>query len=128
MSRKLKPLCFTLAPDTLPIYVHVAYSDWDTAIKYYRRKTGCKDLTVDDLESDASCSAWDNHILLWFRPNHGRAANQFAALVSHECIHAAFKMANRLGTMFDPGVQEPMCYFVQYLVQNITGKIWRIIK
>ena len=117
----MKCLKFTLEPDTLPIYIHVIFSDsFEEKIKFFREKTGEPKLEKEDRHSgNASFSIYQNHCLFEFDLKD-RSISQWVGLIAHEAVHASWFIEKELGDMFDYNIQEPQCYLVQYLTQRIT--------
>ena len=132
MSKKPCHLEFSLYPKIYPISIHVVYSDDESRIdKFFKKATGCKDLerlACDVVvKSDALVSLHKSHILMEFRPDKNRNGSVFAGLVAHEAVHASWRLERIVGDCFDMNIQEPQCYFVQYLVGEITDRVWEYL-
>ena len=132
MSKKPCHLEFSLYPKIYPISIHVVYSDDEGRIeKFFRKVTGEKDLVRQPCDvtvrPDALVSSYQDHILMEFRPDKNRSGSVFAGLVAHEAVHASWRLERIVGDCFDMNIQEPQCYFVQYLVGEITDRVWEYL-
>ena len=126
----MKQLNFELSPDVLPITVFVSYGeDTEEALKYFHKQT---DLRFDVNGSHSGC-VWvdtkaDNRkgykTFLFIRGDKKRPGAGLAGLVAHEAVHISYILSECAGSFFDPRIQEPQCYFVQFLVECICDRIW----
>lgn len=132
MSKK-KEIChqFSLYPDVYPIEVHVSFcSDEEKTKKFFRKMTKEPNLEITNSTdfANARFSMYDKYCLFEFYPDLERSPSQLAGLVSHEAVHATWYIERWLGDIFDNNIQEPQCYLVQYLTQNILFEIWNYLK
>lgn len=123
-------LAFSFYLDVYPIDIHVCYSeDKNKTEKYFQKKTGEPKLErYGNLESSARTSAYKYHILIEIKPEAARSPNQLASIVAHEAVHTSWMIEKQIGDLFDSNIQEPQCYLVQYITQEITRRIWTFIR
>jgi|DEB0MinimDraft_3_1074331.scaffolds.fasta_scaffold00025_31 hypothetical protein len=129
MDRARGFLGFSLLPEIYPVSIHVVYSDDEERIgKFFSKAVGEDELVRQPCDitvrPDALVSSYGEHILMEFRPDEKRGGAALAALVAHEAVHASWRLERIVGDCFDMNIQEPQCYFVQYLVGEITNRIW----
>lgn len=121
---------FSFYLELYPIDIHVCYSNnQDKIEKYFKKKTNESKLErYGNMEVSARTSRYKDHILIEIKPEAARHANQFAALIAHESVHASWMIEKQLGDLFDSNIQEPQCYIVQFITQYITRKVWTFIR
>lgn len=119
---------FSLYPDIYPIEIHFAYTEKEEAYKYFRKVTKTPDLGFEDVPGDATTSKYKNYLFIWIEPSAKRSKSQLVGLFAHEAVHASYLMADFMGSMFNKEAQEPQAYFVQYLMQQFTYRLWGRIR
>lgn len=109
-----------------PIHICVAYSsDKDKRLEYFRKILKEPEFYfTESHESSASIAVFKKYLLFEFEPDPERSAEQLAGLVAHEACHATYFIQEKIGNIFNNDIQEPQCYFIQYLTQLILERIW----
>ncbi len=117
----MKSLNFTLEPDVYPVFIDVIFTnDYEERDEFFKKVTGQKDLQTRP-PSNGSLHVYENHFLLHFEIKD-YSLSQYAGLIAHEATHTSWYIERELGDMFDNNIQEPQCYLIQYLTQNILFK------
>lgn len=110
---------FSLYPNIYPINYHVIINGGQKETQsFFRKVTNDKTLEWEPLKTDARFTLINGHCLFEFRFK-GHSQSQIAGLVAHEAVHASWYIEQEIGDLFNSDIQEPQCYLVQYLVQNI---------
>lgn len=66
---------------------------------------------------DATCWSPNNgYIYIWI----GSTRKDRSSIIAHECAHAAISMFYEKGQPIVPESEEAFCYYLQYLVRNVT--------
>ena len=81
------------------------------------------DLLVDEPKARTLMNANLSEVVFWFPPEAKAHKEGWPNTIAHEAVHGACCVLRDRGLKIKPASEEALCYYVGYLVEEITRRL-----
>jgi hypothetical protein len=133
MEKKKLRLFHSRTLDCFPGRVHIAMNeDQAERLKFFKKASGIDDLILPEINewSHATFTPYKGQYFFQFPqlPRGELSLSQWAGLIAHEATHYTWYLEQDIGDLFDFNIQEPQCYLIQVITQDILDLIIDFVK